>query len=84
MTKEELKLALEKAIEDEGQGVKEYQHLADGMQAWVNTMPFPQRSNYQWMVNTVRFILGDEARHKTTLEDLVGRLVTWEDTMRLK
>ena len=74
MTKEEIKRALEKAIEDEGQAVKEYQHLADEMQAWVNTLPFPQRSNYQWMANTVRFIQGDEARHRTTLQNLLSRL----------
>jgi hypothetical protein len=44
------------------------------MQAWVNTLPPQARANYQWMVNTVRFIAGDEARHKATLQDLVGRM----------
>ena len=74
MTKEEIKRALEKAIEDEGQAVKEYQHLADEMQAWVNSLPLHGKFYYQEMVNQLRFIAGDEARHKTTLQDLVGRM----------
>ena len=74
MTKAEILQGLEKAVEDEGRAIKEYQHLADEMQAWVNALPFPERSNYQEMVNQLRFIQGDESRHRTTLEDLLSRL----------
>ena len=74
MTKEEIRRALEKAIEDEGQGVKEYQHLADETQMWVSSLPLHGRLFYQEMVNQLRFIQGDEARHRTTLEDLLSRL----------
>ncbi len=74
MTKEEIKRALAIAIEDEGQAVKEYQHLADEMQTWVSTLPLHGRFYYQEMVNQLRFIQGDESRHRTTLEDLLSRL----------
>lgn len=74
MTKAEILQALEKAIEDEGQAIKEYQRLADEMQAWVNSLPPEARANCQWMANTVRFIAGDEARHRTTLQEVRGRL----------
>jgi hypothetical protein len=74
MTKEELKQVLQDDIHDEGVATVEYTQLANEMQAWVNTLPPQARANYQWMVNTVRFIAGDEARHKATLQDLVGRM----------
>ncbi len=74
MTKEEIKRALAIAIEDEGQAVIEYQHLADEMQFWVNSLPIHGRFYYQEMVNQLRFIQGDESRHRTTLEDLLSRL----------
>ncbi len=74
MTKEEIKRALAIAIEDEGQAVIEYQHLADEMQFWVNSLPIQGKFYYQEMVNQIRFIQGDETRHRTTLEDLLSRL----------
>lgn len=74
MTKEELKKALEKAIEDEAQAIKGYNHLADEMQTWVNTMPFYEQKDWQFIVAAVRFIAGDEARHLTDLEELAHRL----------
>jgi len=74
MTKDEIKRALAIAIEDEGQAVIEYQHLADEMQFWVNSLPIHGRFYYQEMVNQLRFIQGDESRHRTTLDDLLSRL----------
>ncbi len=74
MTKAEILQGLEKAVEDESQAIKEYQHLADEIQTWVNSLPLHGRFYYQEMVNQLRFIQGDESRHRTTLQDLLSRL----------
>ena len=74
MTREEVLKALEEAIADEGEAISAYRELADGFQAWVNTLPVPQRAEYQLMVNNLRFILGDETRHRGDLQAVIRRL----------
>jgi len=65
---------MERALRDESEAVSEYGALANGFQEWVNTLPPEHRVRYQRLVNQVRFIQGDEARHRSTLEDLIGAL----------
>ena len=74
MTRAEILQALDRALRDEAEAISEYHALADGFQEWVNTLPPEHRVRYQRLVNQVRFILGDEARHRSTLEDLIAAL----------
>ena len=62
------------AIRDETEAIQMYQKLADSFQAWVNTLPPAQRGLYQNDVNQIRYIQGDETRHRTLFQGMRVRL----------
>jgi hypothetical protein len=73
-SKLQLQQTVDAAIRDEAEAIQMYQKLADSFQAWVNTLPPAQQGLYQNDVNQVRFIQGDEIRHRTLFQGMRARL----------
>ncbi len=64
------------AIVDEDGAAKDYTRLAGSLQAEVDKLPISsqQRRVLQEAVKDIRFIVADEARHKTILQSLKAAL----------